>query len=130
MTAYSRQFKTIDEYISTFPEDVRDILNTLRQTIRETAPEAEETISYQMPTFVLHGNLVHFAAFKNHIGFYPTPSGTETFKKELSPYKTAKGSIQFPIDQPIPLQLIRKIVKFRVQENLERSQKKKSGKKN
>src|SRR5512140_3207743 len=93
-----RQFASIDEYIDTFPEDVKDILNNIRQTIKDAAPEAEEDIKYQMPTFVLHGNLVHFAAFKHHIGFYPTPSGTETFKKELSAYKTAKGSIQFPID--------------------------------
>lgn len=121
MTAYN----TIDEYINTFPEDVRTILNQLRQTIKESAPEAEETINYQIPTFTLHGNLVHFAAFKDHIGFYPTPTGIEAFKKELAPYKGAKGSVQFPIDQPLPLPLIRKIVKFRVKENLERKEKKK-----
>jgi uncharacterized protein YdhG (YjbR/CyaY superfamily) len=126
MDAASKQFKTIDEYIETFPEDVRTTLNELRQTIKETAPEAEETINYQMPTYALHGNLVHFAAFKNHIGFYPTPSGIEAFKKELSPYKGAKGSVQFPIDQPLPLPLIRKIVEYRVKENVERKQKKKS----
>src|SRR5512138_2170910 len=120
-----RQFETIDEYIAAFPEDVRDRLQTLRQLIQELAPTAQEAIKYQMPTFVLNGNLVHFAAFKNHIGFYPTPSGTETFKQELSPYKTAKGSIQFPLAEPLPLPLIRKIVKFRVEENLERGQKKK-----
>lgn len=123
-----RQFETIDEYIATSPEDVRDRLQTLRQLIKELAPTAEEAIKYQMPTFVLNGNLVHFAAFKNHIGFYPTPSGTETFKKELSSYKTAKGSIQFPLAEPLPLPLIRKIVEFRVKENLERSQKKKKNK--
>lgn len=121
MTAYN----AIDEYINTFPEDVRTILNQLRQTIKESAPEAEETINYQIPTFSLHGNLVHFAAFKDHIGFYPTPTGIEAFKKELAPYKGAKGSVQFPIDQPLPLPLIRKIVKFRVKENLERKEKKK-----
>src|SRR5215217_6884855 len=126
MDAASKQFKTIDEYIETFPEDVRTTLNELRQTIKETAPEAEETINYQMPTYALHGNLVYFAAFKNHIGFYPTPSGIEAFKKELSPYKVAKGSVQFPIDQPLPLPLIRKIVEYRVKENVERKQKKKS----
>ena len=126
MDAASKQFKTIEEYIDTFPEDVRTILDELRQTIKEAAPEAEETINYQMPTFALHGNLVHFAAFKNHIGFYPTPSGIEAFKKELSPYKGAKGSVQFPIDQPLPLPLIRKIVEYRVKENVERKQKKKS----
>lgn len=124
MDASTSQFETIDEYIDTFPKDVQTILKTLRRTIQELAPEAEEAIKYRMPTYVLHGNLVHFAAFKNHIGFYPTPSGTEAFKKELAPYKTAKGSIQFPIDQPLPLPLIRKIVKFRVKENLEQSKKK------
>jgi uncharacterized protein YdhG (YjbR/CyaY superfamily) len=125
MDSSRRQYQTIDEYIGTFPEDVRNRLQTIRQTIQELAPEAEEAIKYQMPTFVLHGNLVHFAAFKSHIGFYPTPSGTETFKQELTPYKTAKGSIQFPLDQPLPMPLIRRIVKFRVKENLERSKKKK-----
>jgi len=126
----ARQFKTMDEYINTFPEDVQRILNELRQTIKEAAPEAEETINYQIPTFSLNGNLVHFAAFENHIGFYPTPSGMEAFKKELSPYKGAKGSVQFPIDQPLPLPLIRRIVEYRVKENVERKQKKKtSGKK-
>jgi uncharacterized protein YdhG (YjbR/CyaY superfamily) len=111
------EFKTIDEYISLFPENIQDLLNKLRQTIRETAPDAKEAISYQMPTFKLNGNLVHFAAFKNHIGFYPTPSGTKTFKKEISNYRSGKGSIQFPIDKPIPLSLIQKIVKHRVKEN-------------
>jgi uncharacterized protein YdhG (YjbR/CyaY superfamily) len=131
MAESKKQFKTIDEYISTFPEDVRKILNTLRQTIKEVVPDAEETINYQIPTFTLHGNLVHFAAFENHIGFYPTPSGMEAFKKELSGYKGAKGSVQFPIDQPLPLPLIRKIVEYRVKENVERNSKKKSsGKKN
>jgi len=122
----ANQFKTIDEYINTFPDDVRTILNELRQTIKEVAPEAEETINYQIPTFTLHGNLVHFAAFKNHIGFYPAPSGMEAFKKELSAYKGAKGSVQFPVDQPLPLPLIRKIVEYRVKENLERKQEKKA----
>jgi len=101
-------------------------LNELRQTIKEVAPEAEETINYQIPTFTLHGNLVHFAAFENHIGFYPTPSGMEAFKQELSAYKGAKGSVQFPIDQPLPLPLIRRIVEYRVKENVERQQKKKA----
>ena len=128
MVASPRQFKTMDEYINTFPEDVRTILNELRQTIREAAPEAEETINYQMPTFKLNGNLVHFAAFQNHIGFYPTPTGIEAFKKELSGYKGAKGSVQFPIDQPLPLSLIRRIVEYRVKENLARKQKKKNSK--
>ena len=123
MDATKKQFKTIDEYIDTFPEDVRAMLNELRQTIRETAPEAKETISYQMPTFTLNGNLVHFAAFKQHIGFYPTPTGIDAFKEDLSRYKGAKGSVQFPIDQPLPLPLIRRIVKYRVEENLKKKTK-------
>ena len=126
MATARRQFKTIDEYISTFPEDVRRILNELRQTIKEAAPEAEETINYQIPTFTLNGNLVHFAAFENHIGFYPTPRGMEAFKRELSGYKSAKGSVQFPSKEPLPLPLIRRIVEYRVKENLEKKQKKKS----
>lgn len=111
----------IDAYIANFPNDVREILQKIRATIKEAAPEAEETISYQMPTFRLKGNLVHFAAYKNHIGFYPTPSGIEEYKDELSVYKGAKGSVQFPLDKPIPYDLISKIVKFRVAENLEKA---------
>ena len=107
----------------------RRYLNQVRQTIREAAPEAQETINYQMPTFTMNGNLVHFAAFKTHIGFYPTPTGIEAFKEELSPYKGAKGSVQFPIDQPMPLSLIRRIVEYRVKENSKRKPKKSSGKK-
>jgi uncharacterized protein YdhG (YjbR/CyaY superfamily) len=109
---------TIDEYIAGFPPDVQAILQKVRATIRKAAPQAAETINYQMPTFTLHGNLVHFAAFKSHIGFYPTPSGIENFAAELAAYKSAKGSVQFPLDQPIPYGLISKIVKFRVKENL------------
>ena len=120
MDASNKQFKTIDEYISLFPDDVRTILNQVRQTIRAAAPEAQETINYQMPTFTLNGNLVHFAGFKNHIGFYPTPTGIEAFKDELSAYKGAKGSVQFSLDQPMPLSLIRRIVEYRVKENSER----------
>ena len=116
---------TIDEYISSFPEDIQTLLQQIRVTIREAAPEAEEAIKYAMPTFVLNGNLVHFAAFKNHIGFYPVPSGIEAFKKELSVYKGAKGSVQFPLDQPMPLELITKIVKFRVSENMKKGKTKK-----
>ena len=112
-----KQFKTIDEYIETFPTDIQSILEEIRQTIREAAPEAVEAISYQMPTFKLNGNLVHFAAHKNHIGFYPTPSGVEAFKKELAPYKSSKGSVQFPLDKPIPFDLVKKIVIVRVKEN-------------
>ena len=109
--------QTIDEYIAGFPADVQKILQKIRVTIHEAAPEATEKISYQMPTFYLNGNLVHFAAFKDHIGFYPVPSGIEKFKKELSVYKQGKGSVQFPLDKPIPYGLITKIVKFRVKEN-------------
>ena len=110
--------KTIDEYIAACPEDVQEILEKIRATIQAAAPAAKETISYQMPTFTLNGNLVHFAAFKSHIGFYPIPTGIEKFKQELSAYKTGKGSVQFPLDQPMPYDLIRKIVEFRVEENL------------
>jgi uncharacterized protein YdhG (YjbR/CyaY superfamily) len=113
--------KNIDDYIAGFPPDVQRILQKVRATIKEAAPDAEEAISYQMPTFRLEGNLVHFAAFKNHIGLYPTPSGTERFHKELSPYETGKGSIRFPLDKPIPFGLITRIVKFRVRENLEKA---------
>jgi uncharacterized protein YdhG (YjbR/CyaY superfamily) len=115
-----RQYKTIDEYIKTFPVDVQSILEKMRQTIRQAAPGAVEAIAYEMPTFRLNGNLVHFAAFENHIGFYPTPSGIDAFKKEISRYKWAKGSVQFPLDKPIPYDLVGKIVKFRVTENLEK----------
>jgi uncharacterized protein YdhG (YjbR/CyaY superfamily) len=101
----------------------------MRATIKETAPEATEKISYQMPTFYLNGNLVHFAAFKSHIGFYPVPTGIEKFKKELSVYKTTKGAVQFPLDQPLPLDLVRKIVKFRVAENLRKAEEKSHQKK-
>jgi len=111
----------IDEYIANFPKDIQVILKKIRTTIRKAAPNAEEAIKYQMPTFVLGGNLVHFAAFKNHIGFYPVPTGIEKFKKELSVYKGAKGSVQFPLDKPIPYELIGKIVKSRVKENLEKA---------
>jgi uncharacterized protein YdhG (YjbR/CyaY superfamily) len=113
---------TIDEYIAGFPPDVQEILQKIRATIRKAAPQAEEAIKYQMPTFVLHGNLVHFAAFKNHIGFYPVPTGIEAFKKELAAYEGGKGSVQFPLDQPIPHGLISKIVKFRVKENLAKAE--------
>ena len=108
---------TIDAYILQFPQDVQDTLQELRQLIKAFVPEALEKISYQMPTFYVQGNLVHFAAYKNHIGFYPTPSAVETFKEELAPYKSAKGSVQFPIHQPLPFELIKKIVAFRLDEN-------------
>jgi len=110
---------SIDVYISGFPENIQTILEEIRKTIRHAAPEAQEAISYGIPTFVFYGNLVHFAANKKHIGFYPAPSGIEAFKTELSVYKGAKGSVQFPLDEPVPLNLIGEIVKFRVSENQE-----------
>ena len=113
---------TIDQYIAQYPEDVQKILQKVRLTIRKAAPAAEETIKYGIPTFVLKGNLVHFGAYQKHIGFYPAPSGIETFKDEISPYKGAKGSLRFPLDKPIPYGLIRKIVLFRVKENLKRAE--------
>jgi len=121
-----RTFQTIDEYIEGFPPETRDLLQKLRKVIREAAPQASEAISYQMPTFRLNGNLVHFAAFQNHIGFYPTPSGIEKFQAQLSSYKNAKGSVQFPITKPLPYDLIAEIVKFRVEENLLKTKSKKS----
>jgi uncharacterized protein YdhG (YjbR/CyaY superfamily) len=114
------QIKTMDTYIAEFPENVRELLEELRRVIRESAPQAEETIRYGIPTFRLNGNLVHFAAFKKHIGFYPTPSGISAFSEELSPYKHSQGAVQFPLDKPVPYDLVRKIVHYRVKENLER----------
>ena len=108
--------KDIDEYIAAFPKDVQEILEKVRVTIKKAAPDAEEAIKYQIPTFTLNGNLVHFAAFKKHIGFYPAPRGIEEFKEELSAYKGAKGSVQFPLDKTIPFDLISRIVEFRVKE--------------
>ena len=120
-----KQYKTVEEYIKTFPKDIQTILEKLRQTIHETAPEAVETISYQMPTFKLNGkNLVHFAVFKEHIGFYPTPSGIDSFEKDLAPYRTGKGTLQFPLDKPIPFELVKKVVIFRVKENLNKKRQK------
>ena len=112
--------KNIDEYIAGFPNEVQEILEKIRQTIRKAAPEAEETIKYKIPTFTLKDNLVHFAAFKKHIGFYPAPTGIEKFKKELSVYEQAKESVKFPLDKPITFDLISKIVKYRVKKNMEK----------
>lgn len=114
---------SIDSYIASFPETTQKLLLQMRETIKKAAPQAEEKISYAMPTFFLNKNLVHFAAYKNHIGFYPAPRGISAFEKELSKYKGAKGSVQFPIDEPLPLTLITKIVKFRVKENLTKTKK-------
>jgi uncharacterized protein YdhG (YjbR/CyaY superfamily) len=119
-------FKSIDEYIASFPSDIQEVLQSIRETVHKAAPDATEAISYQMPTFKLKGkNLVHFAAFKNHIGFYPTPNGIEEFKEELSQYKGAKGSVQFPLAQPMPYDLISRIVIFRVKGSLAKTNKKK-----
>lgn len=115
---------TIDQYIAGFPKNVQEILEQIRSTIKKAAPEAEETISYAIPTFKLKGALVHFAAFTNHIGFYSAPTGNKAFEKEFSIYKSGKGSVQFPIDKPMPLELIKKVVQFRVQENFEKMHKK------
>jgi uncharacterized protein YdhG (YjbR/CyaY superfamily) len=112
--------KNIDEYIAGFPENIQELLRKIRNTIRDAAPEAVEDIKYQMPTFVQNGNLVHFAAFKNHIGFYPAPSGLNAFKDEIMKYKNSKGAVQFPLDKAIPYNLITEIVKYRVNENLKK----------
>jgi uncharacterized protein YdhG (YjbR/CyaY superfamily) len=120
----SRQkFQTIDEYIETFPIDIRKILESVRQTIKKAAPDADEVISYQIPTFKLNGNLVHFAAFKKHIGFYPGSKAIKDFQKDLIKYKSSKGVVQFPIDEAMPLSLIQKIVKHRVKENSAKTKK-------
>ena len=111
---------SIDEYIAQFPEEIQQKLQEMRAVIHAAAPEATEKISYQMPTFYLRGNLVHFAAFKKHIGFYPVPSGIAAFEEELAPYKRSKGAVQFPLDEPIPTELIGRIVQFRVAENLQK----------
>ena len=115
----------IDEYISVFPEHIRDKLSKIRGVIQESAPQAKAIISYGMPAFFLHGNLVYFAGYKNHIGFYPTSSGINAFKQEISSYKNSKGAVQFPLDKPMPLELISKIVKYRVAENTEKLKNKK-----
>jgi len=128
MKVVSKAPQTVDDYIADFPAEVRDILQQIRAIIREIVPDAEEVISYQMPTYRLQGNLVHFAAFKNHIGFYPTPSGVEAFQDELTFYQHAKGSIQFPLDRPMPYDLIRRIVMFRAKESLDQSGGKKGNK--
>jgi len=113
-----KAFKTIDEYIATFPKSIQVILEELRQAIKESAPNAKEVISYQMPAFRLNGILVYFAAFKNHIGFYPTSSGIEAFREQLSGYEVSKGTVRFPLNKPIPFDLVKKMVRFRVKENL------------
>jgi len=120
------KFKTVDEYFSVFPATTKKILQEVQKTVKQAAPQAEELISYNMPAFKLHGMLVFYAAYEKHIGFYPTASGIKAFKKEFSAYKNSKGAVQFPIGEPIPLDLISKIVKFRVKENLEKVKAKKN----
>lgn len=123
-------FTSIDEYIGTFPKDIQKILEEVRATIKAVAPDAEETISYQIPAFKLNGMYIaHFSAWKNHIGMYPIPSGSEAFNKELSKYKAAKSSLNFAIDKPMPLKLISKIVKLRIADNLEKAEIRSSRKK-
>ena len=124
MTDEKNTPKNIDDYIAGFPQEVQQKLQKIRETIRDAAPDAVEKISYQMPTFALEGNLVHFAAFKHHIGFYPAPRGIEAFQEELSAYEGGKGSVKFPLDEPIPYDLIRRIVTFRVKDNLEKAARK------
>ncbi len=124
MKVSGMQPTTIDDYIRSFPPDVQVILETMRKTVLEAAPKASETISYRIPAFRMNGKtLVYFAAFKHHIGFYPLPSGMEAFKHELSQYKQGKGSVRFPFDKPIPYDLVKKIVRFRIEENANKKEK-------
>lgn len=125
MKAKAATPSSIDDFIARYPASVQARLKKLHATIRKAAPKASEKISYGIPTFWLNGNLVHFAAYVKHIGFYPGPSGISAFKKELSKYKGAKGSVQFPLDKPLPLGLVAKIVRYRVKENLEKGKRKK-----
>ncbi|MDO8899046.1 MAG: DUF1801 domain-containing protein [Bacteroidales bacterium] len=124
MTEKATKVTDIESYIAGFPEHTQLKLQQIRNAIREAAPDAAETINYQMPTFQLHGNLVHFAGYKMHIGFYPAPSGIAAFETELTPWSYAKGSVQFPLNEPLPLELIQRIVSFRVRENLEKADRK------
>jgi len=119
------KFKTVEEYFGAFPQATQKIMASLRATIKAAAPDAEEKISYNMPAFMQQGMLVYYAAYDGHIGFYPTPSGIAAFKKELAGYKSAKGSVQFPIHQPLPLDLVTRIVQFRVEENINKAKEKK-----
>ena len=114
--------QTIDEYISSFPEETQEALQKVRATIRSAAPDAKEAIKYAIPTFILHGNLVHFGGYKHHIGFYPAPAGIDAFDQELAAYRTGKGTLQFPLDKDLPLDLIKRIVEFRAKQNLEKAQ--------
>ena len=120
------KFTTVNEYMAALPPNTRRMLKEMRRTIQQAAPQAEETISYNMPAFKLHGALVYYAAYTGHIGFYPVSSGINAFKKELAAYEVSKGTVRFPVDEPLPLKLIAQMVKFRVKENLEKAAKKKS----
>lgn len=122
MEENKKVFKSIDEYILQFSPEVQEVLQALRNVIKTSAPDAEEKMSWQMPTFVLHGNLVHFAAYKKHIGFYPGANGIDVFKHRLSEYKGSKGTVQFPLGKPLPYELISEIVRFRVAENIKRAE--------
>ena len=121
MDRYQKVHNTIDEYIADFPEEVQKILQELRAVIKAAAPDAQEAIKYQIPTFTLNGNLIHFGAFQRHIGFYPAPRGIQAFQEELSKYEGGRGTVKFPIDKPLPYELIAKIVKYRVAENLKKA---------
>ena len=123
-TRMDMSIKTIDEYVAQFPKDIQVLLEKMRTIISKAAPKAEEAMAYGIPTFKLHGNLVHFGGYKSHIGFYPAPSGIEAFKKELAEYEGSKGTIRFPLDKPLPATLITQVVKFRVKKNLEKVKKK------
>lgn len=125
----AQKFANVEEYIASFPEDVQAVLQQVRATIRKTAPDAEETIKYDMPTYMLNGNLVYFAGYNKHIGFYPAPVNDEAFTKALASYKTGRGSVQFPLDAPMPLQLITRIVKLRIKQNAGKVATKKAAKK-
>jgi uncharacterized protein YdhG (YjbR/CyaY superfamily) len=116
--------ETVDEYIAKFPPEIQEILGRIRKVIKETAPDAEEKISYRMPAYLLHGNLVYFAAYKNHIGFYLSTNEIDVFKHELSEYKVLKGTIQFPVKKPVPYELISRIVEFRAAENIKKAESK------
>ncbi|MGI2326274.1 iron chaperone [Planococcus sp. YIM B11945] len=123
METNNLSFNSVDDYMLQFSPEIQEKLQILREIVKEEAPEAQETIKYAMPTFVLNGNLLHFAAFKHHIGFYPTPNGIDYFKDRLAVYKNAKGSVQFPLDEPLPYELIREIIQFRVNENRKKGKK-------
>lgn len=125
MESTSTKFKTVEAYHAVWPQNIQALLQQLRNTIRDAAPEAEECISYNMPAYKFHGPLAYYAAYKNHIGFYPIPSAIEAFQKELSRYKCSKGAVQFPLDEPLPLDLVTKMVKWRAKENIEKEKLKK-----